>query len=92
MSEPQQQARWASITSTYPTRRAAERALAGFAEGKQYQKALELTSLRYAAEPAVAGYDRCGTAIEQMLTAVIAGGDPQSALDAAAIKCNEALE
>jgi sn-glycerol 3-phosphate transport system substrate-binding protein len=92
MSEPAQQARWASETSYFPTRRAAEDVLVDFAESEHYQKALGLASLNHVAEPAVVGYDSCRVAIEQMMTAVLAGGDPQSGLDAAALKCSESLE
>ncbi|GAG28822.1 unnamed protein product, partial [marine sediment metagenome] len=84
MNEPEQQAWWATGTSYYPTRPAASDLMeAYFVENTHYEQALELAALDFASEPAVAGYDLCRVAIEQMLTAVLTGGDPQTALDAA---------
>jgi hypothetical protein len=56
-----------------------------------YEKALDLAGSEYVNEPAVVEYDLCREAIEQMLAAVLAGGDPQIALDAASRRCTDSL-
>ena len=93
MSEPEQQALWAISTSYYPTRQAAVDLMVDyFTENPRYERAIEFATLEYRSEPAVPGYDGCRVAVEQMLTGVLSGGDAQTALDAAAMKCTESLE
>ena len=93
MSVAEQQALWAMSTSHYPTLRSAVDLMVDyFAENPRYERAIEFASLEYRTEPAVPGYDSCSEVVEQMLLAVLSGGDPQTALDAAAVKCSESLE
>jgi multiple sugar transport system substrate-binding protein/sn-glycerol 3-phosphate transport system substrate-binding protein len=101
MSEPEQQARWASVTGYYPIRRSAADLLATyFGENPPYAKAFEFLSYDYGATPSVTGYDECRSAIEEMLTAVMGGDGPwqdagqgaQAQLDAAVARCNESLK
>jgi len=104
MSEPEQQARWASVTGYYPIRRSAVDLLASYfavqpTENPPYAKAFEFLSYDYGATPSVTGYDECRSAIEEMLTAVMGGDGPwqdagqgaQAQLDAAVARCNESL-
>jgi len=93
MSEPEQQATWASGTGYFPTRQAAADLLADyFAEHPIYKKAFTFMSMDYGVESPVAGYDECRSAISEMLTAVMSGEDAQAQLDATAAACNEYLE
>ena len=93
MSEPEQQATWASGTGYFPTRQAAADLLADyFAEHPIYKKAFTFMSMDYGIESPVAGYDECRSAISEMLTAVLGGEDAQTQLDATAAACNEYLE
>jgi multiple sugar transport system substrate-binding protein len=93
MSEPVQQARWASVTGYYPTRPSAADLLATyFSENPPYAKAFEFLSYDYGATPSVTGYDECRSAIEEMLTAVMGGQGAQAQLDAAVARCNESLK
>ncbi len=93
MSEPEQQATWASGTGYFPTRQAAADLLSDyFAEHPVYKKAFTFMSMDYGIESPVAGYDECRASIEEMLTAVLAGGDAQAQLDMVVEQCNEYLE
>ncbi len=93
MSEPEQQATWASSTGYSPTRQAAADLLADyFAENPTYAKAFTFMSMDYGVESPVAGYAECRAAVEEMLTAVLGGEDPQAQLDATVEQCNEYLE
>lgn len=93
MSEPEQQARWASVTGYYPARRSAADLLANyFSENPLYAKAFEFLSYDYGATPPVTGYDECRSAIEEMLTAVMGGQGAGAQLDAAVARCNESLK
>ena len=97
MSEPEQQARWASATGYYPARRSAADLLASYlSENPLYAKAFEFLSYDYGATPPVTGYDECRPAIEEMLSAVMgeqdAGQSAQAQLDAAVARCNESLK
>jgi multiple sugar transport system substrate-binding protein len=93
MSEPEQQAVWASSTGYYPTRQAAADLLADyFAEHPTYEKAFGFMSMDYGIESPVAGYEECRSAISDMLTAVLSGEDAQAQLDATVEQCNEYLE
>ena len=93
MSEPEQQATWASGTGYFPTRQAAADLLADyFAEHPVYEKAFTFMSMDSGVESPVAGYDECRSAISEMLTAVLGGEDAQAQLDATVAACNEYLE
>jgi len=93
MSEPEQQATWASSTGYFPTRQAAADLLADyFAEHPTYEKAFTFMSMDYGVESPVAGYDECRSAISEMLTAVLGGEDAQTQLDDTVAACNEYLE
>ena len=92
LNAPEQQARWATGTSYYPTRREAIDLMADYrAENPQYDAALGFTGGGYSNEPAVAEYDECRAGIEQMLVAVLAGGDARAALSAAVERCDADL-
>jgi sn-glycerol 3-phosphate transport system substrate-binding protein len=92
MSEPEQQAMWASGTGYFPTRQAAADLLTDyFAEHPTYEKAFTFMSMGYGIESPVAGYDECRSAISEMLTAVLSGEDAQAQLDATAAACDEYL-
>jgi len=93
MSEPAQQATWASGTGYFPTRQAAADLLADyFAEHPTYAKAFTFMAMDYGVESPVAGYDECRAAVSEMLTAVLSGEDAQTQLDATAEQCNEYLK
>jgi multiple sugar transport system substrate-binding protein len=93
MSEPEQQAAWASSTGYFPTRQAAADLLTDyFAENPTYEKAFTFMAMDYGIESPVAGYDECRSAVEEMLTAVLSGADAQTQLDATVSACNEYLE
>jgi len=93
MSEPEQQAMWASSTGYFPTRQAAANLLADyFEENPTYTKAFTFMSMDYGIESPVTGYDECRAAIEEMLTAVLGGEDAQARLDMTVEQCNEYLE
>ncbi len=93
MSEPEQQATWASGTGYFPTRQAAADLLTDyFAEHPTYEKAFTFMSMDSGVEAPVAGYDECRSAISEMLTAVLGGEDAQAQLDATVSACNEYLE
>jgi len=93
MSEPEQQATWASSTGYFATRQAAADLLADyFAENPTYAKAFTFMAMDYGIESPVAGYDECRAAVEEMLTAVLGGEDAQAQLDATVEQCNEYLE
>jgi multiple sugar transport system substrate-binding protein len=93
MSEPEQQATWASSTGYFPTRQSAADMLADyFAEHPVYEKAYTFMSMDYGIESPVAGYDECRATIEEMLTSVLAGEDAQGQLDATVGACDEYLE
>jgi len=93
LSEPEQQATWASSTGYFPTRQAAADLLTGyFAENPTYAKAFTFMAMDYGVESPVAGYDECRAAIAEMLIAVMAGEDAQTQLDATVSACDEYLE
>ncbi|HET90648.1 MAG TPA: extracellular solute-binding protein [Chloroflexi bacterium] len=93
MSEPEQQATWASGTGYFPTRdSAAEMLSAYFEEHPTYRKAFTFMAMDYGIESPVAGYDECRAAVEEMLTAVLSGADAETQLNATAEQCNEYLE
>lgn len=93
MSEPEQQATWASGTGYFPTRQSAADLLEDyFAENPVYKEAFTFMSYDYGIESPVAGYDECRSAIEEMLTAVLSGEDAQAQLEATVTTCNEYLE
>jgi multiple sugar transport system substrate-binding protein/sn-glycerol 3-phosphate transport system substrate-binding protein len=93
MSEPEQQATWASSTGYFPTRQAAADLLTDyFAEHPTYEKAFTFMSMDYGIESPVAGYDECRAAIEEMLTAALGGDEAKAQLDTTVEQCNEYLE
>ncbi|MDY7078036.1 MAG: ABC transporter substrate-binding protein [Chloroflexota bacterium] len=93
LSEPEQQAQWASGTGYFPTRQAAADQLADyFAENPTYAKAFTFMAMDYGVESPVAGYDECRAAIAEMIIAVLGGEDTQTQLDATVEQCNEYLE
>ncbi|HEY68832.1 MAG TPA: ABC transporter substrate-binding protein [Thermoflexia bacterium] len=93
LSEPEQQAKWASGTGYFPTRQSAADLLADyFEEHPIYKKAFTFMSMDYGIESPVAGYDECRDAIAEMLVAVMEGEDAQMQLDATVEQCNEYLE
>jgi multiple sugar transport system substrate-binding protein len=93
MSEPEQQATWASATGYFPIRQAAADLLADyFEENSAYAKAFTFMSMDYGIESPVTGYDECRSAVEEMLIAVLGGKDAQTQLDTTVELCNEYLE
>jgi multiple sugar transport system substrate-binding protein/sn-glycerol 3-phosphate transport system substrate-binding protein len=93
MSEPEQQATWAAGTGYFPTRQSAADLLDEyFTEHATYEKAFGFMALDYGVESPVAGYDECRSAISEMLTDILGGGDVQPQLDATVEQCNEYLE
>jgi len=93
LNEPEQQARWATSTNYYPTRREAIDLMAAYrSENAQYDVAIGFAGGEYASEPAVAEYDECRAAIGQMLPAALAGDDAQAVLNAAFERCSRSLE
>ena len=89
MNEPEQQARWASGTGYFAIRQSAADTLADYlAENAVYEKAFGFMLLDHGIEPPVVGYDRCRSAIADMLTAVLRGEDAQAQLDAAVNQCD----
>lgn len=93
MSEPEQQAKWASSTGYYPTRASAAEMMKEYmAENPIYAKAFQFMFYDSGVESPVAGYDECRAEISNMLNAVLNGADPQTELDRAVRVCNEYLE
>ncbi|HHN93170.1 MAG TPA: ABC transporter substrate-binding protein, partial [Anaerolineae bacterium] len=93
MSEPEQQAQWASGTGYFPTRQSAADLLSDyFEEHPIYKKAFTFMSMDYGIESPVAGYDECRSAISEMLTSVLGGADTESELNATVEACNEYLQ
>jgi multiple sugar transport system substrate-binding protein len=93
LSEPEQQATWASATGYFPTRQAAADMLADyFAENPTYAKAFTFMSMDYGIESPVTGYDECRSTVSEMLIAVLGGEDAQAQLDMTVEACNEYLE
>ncbi len=93
MSEPEQQAKWASSTGYFPTRQSAADLMKDyFAEHPIYKKAFGFMAYESGVESPVAGYDECRTAISDMLTNVLGGADVQGGLDGAVEQCNEYLQ
>jgi multiple sugar transport system substrate-binding protein/sn-glycerol 3-phosphate transport system substrate-binding protein len=93
MNRPEQQARWARGTSYLPTGQSAGDLMAEFwAENPWHEAGLGLVGERYATDPAIPQYGLCQEAVEMMLSAVIAGGDAQTALNAAADRCADLLQ
>ncbi|MGC9523040.1 MAG: ABC transporter substrate-binding protein [Anaerolineae bacterium] len=94
MSEPEQQASWATSTGYFPTRDSAAELMSDyFEENPTYAKAFTFMSMDYGVESPVAGYDECRAAIEDMLTNVLGGGaEPESALNDTVQECNAYLE
>lgn len=91
-SEPAQQARWASASGYFPVRASAADLMADYmAQDPQYQRAFSFLSYDLAIEPGVAGYDECRDSINEMMTAVAAGEDPQVRLNQAVEECNTFL-
>ena len=92
-AEPEQQARWARASNYFPVRKSAAELLQDyFDENPQYAKAFEFLNYDIAIEPGVAGYDECRDAINEMLTAVANGEDPQTWLTQTVEECNAFLE
>jgi multiple sugar transport system substrate-binding protein/sn-glycerol 3-phosphate transport system substrate-binding protein len=94
MTEPEQQARWASNTGYFPTRQSAADLLEDyFAENPRYEKAFGFMSLPSGVESPVAGYDECRAEIESMITDVLDSGVPANeALEATVGECDAFLE
>ncbi|MBN1259995.1 MAG: ABC transporter substrate-binding protein [Anaerolineae bacterium] len=93
LSEPEQQAKWASSTGYFPTRASAADMMADYMnENPTYAKAFQFMFYESGVESPVAGYDECRTEIANMLTNVLGGEDPKSELDNAVMLCNEYLE
>ncbi|MEA3308250.1 MAG: extracellular solute-binding protein [Chloroflexota bacterium] len=93
MSEPEQQARWASSTGYFATRASAVELMQDYIdENPTYAKASTFMGLDSGVESPVAGYDECRAAIAEMLTVVLDGGEVQSELDSTVEVCNEYLE
>jgi multiple sugar transport system substrate-binding protein len=92
MSEPEQQATWASATGYFPTRQAAADLLADyFEENPTYAKAFTFMSMDYGIESPVTGYDECRATVEEMIIATMGGEDAQAQLDTTVEACNEYL-
>lgn len=93
LSEPQQQARWASGTGYMPIRASAAEAMKDYLDKNPvYAKALGFMAYDSGVEPAVAGYDGCRTVIFNMLRAVLGGANAQTELDKAVGTCNQQLQ
>ena len=93
MSEPEQQARWATSTGYFATRASAVELMQDYIdENPTYAKAFEFMKLDTGVESPVAGYDECRSAIAEMLNIVLDGGDVQDELDSTVEVCNEYLE
>lgn len=93
VSEPEQQATWASGTGYLATRQSTADLLSDYlAKNPTYGKAFGFMSLDYGVEPPVAGYDGCRNAIAEMLTGVLEDEEIQAQLDAVVGQCNAYLE
>jgi multiple sugar transport system substrate-binding protein len=92
LSEPEQQAKWASSTGYFPTRQTAADAMQAYMdENPTYAKAFGFMKLDYGIESPVAGYDECRSAVSDMLTNVLDGADVVDELAGAVEVCNEYL-
>jgi len=92
MSEPEQQAEWASGTGYFAIRQSATDMLADYlAENPVYEKAFGFMALDYGTESTVVGYDRCRSTIAEMLTAILRGEGAQAQLDTAVDQCDRYL-
>jgi multiple sugar transport system substrate-binding protein len=93
LTEPEQSARWTRATDYFPVRRSAADGLTDyFAENPQFQKAFDFLSHDIAIEPGVVAYDECRDMIGEMLSAVAAGEDPATWLDATLEECNAFMQ
>jgi len=92
LSEPEQQAKWATGTGYLPVRRSAKELMTGYLESNPaYAKAIGYMAYQYGNQTPVPGYNQCQAIIEGMLTAVSAGGDFRAELDAAVEQCEQLL-
>ena len=93
MSEPEQQALWATISNYFPVRASAAAALTDYmAENPQYAAAFDLLGSTKA-EPPVAGYDVVRDMVEeQAFFAILDGADAQSTLDDITNQANEVYQ
>jgi multiple sugar transport system substrate-binding protein/sn-glycerol 3-phosphate transport system substrate-binding protein len=93
MSEPAQQALWATYSNYFPVRASAAEALTDYmAANPQYAAAFDLLGST-AAEPPVAGYDVVRDMVEQQaFYAILDGADVQSTLDAITAQANEVYQ
>lgn len=93
MSEPEQQAKWASSTGYYPTRASAAELMKEYMdENPTYAKAFQFLFYDSGVESPVAGYDECRAEISNMINAVLGGADAKPELDKAVEACNQYLE
>ena len=92
-AEPEQQARWARATNTFPIRVSTTDLLQDtFAENPQYEKAFSFLDCDVATEPGVTGYGECRDAIDEMLRAVANLEHPETWLASTVAACNGSLE
>lgn len=93
MSEPEQQALWATYSNYFPVRASAADALGDYlAENPQYAAAFGLLGST-AAEPPVAGYDVVRDMIEEdAFFAILDGADAQAELDSITDEANDVYQ
>jgi len=92
MSEPEQQATWASSTGYFATRQSAVDLMSEYMdENPTYAKAFTFMGMDFGVESPVAGYDECRSAVSEMLTNVLDGADIAAELEVAVELCNEYL-
>lgn len=93
LSEPEQQARWASHTGYLPIRRSAAPGMQEYLrKNPMYARALEFMTYDSGVEPPVVGYEDCRTTIYNMLRTALGGADAQTELDKAVKTCNGQLQ
>jgi ABC-type glycerol-3-phosphate transport system substrate-binding protein len=93
LTEPEQSARWTRATDYLPVRRSAAAELTDyFAQNPQFEKAFGFLGHDIAIEPGLVAYDECRDLIGEMLSAVVAGEDPATWLDATLEECNAFMQ
>jgi len=89
LTETEQSANWSRTSNYFPVRKSAAEELGEyFAENPQYEKAFGFLGYDMVIEPGIASYQECRGSIEEMLDAVVVGGDPADWLADAQAECN----
>jgi len=88
ISEPAQQAKWATGTGHLPVRRSAKSFMTDYLEANPaYADALKYVVYGNSSQVPVVGYEQCERLIQEMVTVVVAGTDIPTALNSTVEQC-----